>query len=89
MIRADMLQVFGALTSCALHPSEHFYGTGESLLFAFQGSDEARRQSHAALEDNKHGKDKDANEEGAKDEKEGMIMLLLGKERSKVAIRQV
>ncbi|KAJ8733907.1 hypothetical protein PYW07_014458 [Mythimna separata] len=60
--------VFGALTSCALHPSEHFYGTGESLLFAFQTvGDEARRQSHAAIEP---AKDKDAKEEGAKDDKE-------------------
>lgn len=28
-------QVFGALTSCALKMSDHFYGTGESLLFTF------------------------------------------------------
>ncbi|XP_052121318.1 uncharacterized protein LOC113203066 isoform X4 [Frankliniella occidentalis] len=28
--------VFGALTSCALKVSDHFYGTGESLLFRFQ-----------------------------------------------------
>nr|XP_018899286.1 PREDICTED: oxidation resistance protein 1 isoform X6 [Bemisia tabaci] len=27
--------VFGALTSCALKVSDHFYGTGESLLFTF------------------------------------------------------
>ncbi|XP_054273068.1 nuclear receptor coactivator 7-like isoform X3 [Macrosteles quadrilineatus] len=27
--------VFGALTSCALKMSDHFYGTGESLLFRF------------------------------------------------------
>ncbi|XP_072396844.1 oxidation resistance protein 1 isoform X1 [Diabrotica undecimpunctata] len=27
--------VFGALTSCALQVSDHFYGTGESLLFSF------------------------------------------------------
>ncbi|XP_017796078.1 PREDICTED: nuclear receptor coactivator 7 isoform X2 [Habropoda laboriosa] len=27
--------VFGALTSCALHVSDLFYGTGESLLFKF------------------------------------------------------
>ncbi|XP_017890512.1 oxidation resistance protein 1 isoform X4 [Ceratina calcarata] len=27
--------VFGALTSCALQVSDHFYGTGESLLFKF------------------------------------------------------
>nr|CAH7760996.1 unnamed protein product [Callosobruchus chinensis] len=27
--------VFGALTSCSLQVSEHFYGTGESLLFSF------------------------------------------------------
>lgn len=27
--------VFGVLTSCALQVSEHFYGTGESLLFRF------------------------------------------------------
>lgn len=28
-------QVFGALTSCSLHVSELFYGTGESLLYKF------------------------------------------------------
>ncbi|XP_026687599.1 TLD domain-containing protein 2-like [Diaphorina citri] len=28
-------QVFGALTSCSLKVSDHFYGTGESLLFSF------------------------------------------------------
>ncbi|XP_049284336.1 oxidation resistance protein 1 isoform X17 [Anopheles funestus] len=27
--------VFGALTSCSLHVSDHFYGTGESLLYKF------------------------------------------------------
>ncbi|XP_069702261.1 oxidation resistance protein 1 isoform X6 [Periplaneta americana] len=27
--------VFGALTSCAMKVSDHFYGTGESLLFRF------------------------------------------------------
>ncbi|XP_058802691.1 oxidation resistance protein 1 isoform X4 [Phymastichus coffea] len=27
--------VFGALTSCSLRVSDHFYGTGESLLFRF------------------------------------------------------
>lgn len=31
-------QVFGALTSCSLHVSELFYGTGESLLFKFNPS---------------------------------------------------
>lgn len=31
----SVLQVFGALTSCSLHVSDHFYGTGESLLFRF------------------------------------------------------
>jgi len=30
-----LFQVFGALTSCALKVSDHFYGTGESLLFRF------------------------------------------------------
>ncbi|XP_055302115.1 nuclear receptor coactivator 7 isoform X15 [Sitodiplosis mosellana] len=30
--------VFGALTSCSLHVSELFYGTGESLLFKFNPS---------------------------------------------------
>lgn len=30
-----LVQVFGALTSCALKMSDHFYGTGESLLFRF------------------------------------------------------
>ncbi|XP_055685642.1 nuclear receptor coactivator 7 isoform X6 [Lutzomyia longipalpis] len=30
--------VFGALTSCSLHVSDHFYGTGESLLYKFNPS---------------------------------------------------
>ncbi|XP_019873866.2 nuclear receptor coactivator 7 isoform X1 [Aethina tumida] len=30
--------VFGALTSCSLRVSDHFYGTGESLLFRFTPS---------------------------------------------------
>ncbi|KAI5693546.1 hypothetical protein M8J75_001162 [Diaphorina citri] len=30
-----LLVVFGALTSCSLKVSDHFYGTGESLLFSF------------------------------------------------------
>ncbi|XP_068628973.1 nuclear receptor coactivator 7 isoform X3 [Battus philenor] len=60
--------VFGALTSCALRPSEHFYGTGESLLFSFQRvKEDPRRQSHPALEEIK---DKDIKEEEKKDEKE-------------------
>ncbi|CAH0698911.1 unnamed protein product [Spodoptera exigua] len=59
--------VFGALTSCALHPSEHFYGTGESLLFAFQCSgEEARRQSQAAIDS---AKDKDNKDDATKDDK--------------------
>jgi hypothetical protein len=33
-----ILQVFGALTSCSLHVSDHFYGTGESLLYKFNPS---------------------------------------------------
>ncbi|XP_063373518.1 TLD domain-containing protein 2 isoform X4 [Cydia amplana] len=42
VIQDTQNNVFGALTSCALHPSEHFYGTGESLLFSFQRVDERR-----------------------------------------------
>ncbi|XP_026726239.1 TLD domain-containing protein 2 isoform X13 [Trichoplusia ni] len=52
--------VFGALTSTALHPSEHFYGTGESLLFSFQPVEDTRRASQPAdtdKEDNKDDKD--------------------------------
>lgn len=51
VIQDTQNNVFGALTSCALHPSEHFYGTGESLLFSFQRlHDDAvdRRPSQAA-----------------------------------------
>ncbi|XP_013166676.1 PREDICTED: oxidation resistance protein 1 isoform X6 [Papilio xuthus] len=60
--------VFGALTSCALRPSEHFYGTGESLLFSFQRvREETRRHSHPAPEEIK---DKDPKDEVKKDEKE-------------------
>ncbi|VVC87989.1 unnamed protein product [Leptidea sinapis] len=44
-VDSPVLLVFGALTSCALRPSEHFYGTGESFLFAFQRVEDARRPS--------------------------------------------
>lgn len=37
-IEFPVLQVFGALTSCSLHVSDHFYGTGESLLYKFNPS---------------------------------------------------
>ncbi|CAK1600006.1 unnamed protein product [Parnassius mnemosyne] len=61
--------VFGALTSCALRPSEHFYGTGESLLFSFQRvREDARRHSQPATDDSKD-KD-DTKEEEKKDEKD-------------------
>ena len=30
-----LFQLFGAMTSCALKVSDHFYGTGESFLFTF------------------------------------------------------
>ncbi|KAF4526546.1 hypothetical protein B566_EDAN015595 [Ephemera danica] len=34
-LESPILLVFGALTSCALKVSDHFYGTGESFLFRF------------------------------------------------------
>lgn len=37
-VNLSSLQVFGALTSCSLHVSELFYGTGESLLYKFNPS---------------------------------------------------
>ncbi|XP_023949833.2 TLD domain-containing protein 2 isoform X11 [Bicyclus anynana] len=62
--------VFGALTSCALRPSEHFYGTGESLLFSFQRVEDARRGSQAATEDANH---KDEKEEKKDDNEEQAV----------------
>ncbi|XP_053601716.1 TLD domain-containing protein 2 isoform X16 [Plodia interpunctella] len=59
--------VFGALTSCALRPSEHFYGTGESLLFSFQRVEE-RRPSQPPLPPPSEDKPKD-DEDEHKDEK--------------------
>ncbi|XP_050541418.1 oxidation resistance protein 1 isoform X4 [Daktulosphaira vitifoliae] len=35
VIQDTQNNVFGALTSCALKMSDHFYGTGESLLYTF------------------------------------------------------
>lgn len=56
--------MFGALTSTALHPSEHFYGTGESLLFSFQPVEDTRRASQPADTDKEDNKDdKDGKEE--------------------------
>ncbi|XP_045512326.1 oxidation resistance protein 1 isoform X15 [Pieris brassicae] len=61
--------VFGALTSCALRPSEHFYGTGESLLFSFQRIDEPRTSEKG---DDIKDKDNDVKEkkDDGKEEKE-------------------
>ncbi|CRK99248.1 CLUMA_CG012679, isoform B [Clunio marinus] len=38
VIEDTQKNVFGALTSCSLHVSDHFYGTGESLLYKFNPS---------------------------------------------------
>lgn len=35
VVRSTRNQVFGALISCPLKVSDHFYGTGESFLFSF------------------------------------------------------
>ncbi|CAB3231332.1 unnamed protein product [Arctia plantaginis] len=64
--------VFGALTSCTYHPSEHFYGTGESLLFSFQRIEEPRRPSQTPIEI----KDKDLKDEAKKDDIEGQQAIV-------------
>ncbi|XP_050673175.1 nuclear receptor coactivator 7 isoform X4 [Leptidea sinapis] len=64
--------VFGALTSCALRPSEHFYGTGESFLFAFQRVEDARRPSTT---DNGDSRDKDADVKDNDDEREEQAVV--------------
>ncbi|CAG9576001.1 unnamed protein product [Danaus chrysippus] len=55
--------VFGALTSCAFRPSEHFYGTGESLLFSFQREERRLSQTKDDHKDAGDEKDKDKDEQ--------------------------
>lgn len=68
------VQVFGALTSCALRPSEHFYGTGESLLFSFQRIEE-RRPSQPVQHSPEEGQKDEKDKEETKEEKEGELTI--------------
>lgn len=38
IVRDDCNKLFGAVVSCRLRISDHFYGTGESFLFSFEES---------------------------------------------------
>ena len=66
------LQLFGAVVSCPVRISDHFYGTGESFLFSFEGEGkegEKKRAKEEEEEEDGGTREDEGTEEGDKEDK--------------------